>query len=89
MIATGGFDPEERERYVRMAAPHRRPRHLLLLEAGKELVDEEDRPLLDELRTALDAGALGEEGFATSLRLGGKLLPELKKIVFAPPPQDG
>ena len=89
VITTSGLDPAERERYVRMAAPHRRPRHLLLLEAGKETVADEDRTALGELRTALDSGALGQEGFATSLRLGGRLLPELKKIVFAPPPADG
>lgn len=89
VVTTSGLDPAERERYVRMAHPHRRPRHLLLLEAGKDAVAEEDRPALGELRTALDAGALGQEGFATSLRLGGRLLPELKKIVFAAPPADG
>ena len=89
VITTSGLDPAERERYVRMAAPHRRPRHLLLLEAGEETVADEDRTALGELRTALDSGALGQEGFATSLRLGGRLLPELKKIVFAPPPADG
>jgi len=88
VITTAGLDPAEREHYVRMAHPHRRPRHLVLLEAGKDLVAEEDRPALGELRTALDAGALGQEGFATSLRLGGRLLPELKKIVFAPAPAD-
>jgi len=89
VVTTDGLDPAEREHYVRLAAPHRRPRHLLLLEAGKETVAEEDRAALGELRTALDSGALGQEGFATSLRLGGRLLPELKKIVFAPPPADG
>src|SRR5262249_38066527 len=32
----------ERERYVRLAAAHRRARHLVLVEAGKESVPEED-----------------------------------------------
>src|SRR3712207_8927976 len=49
---------------------HRRPRHLILLEAGKDSVAEEDRATLGALRTALDAGELGQEGFVTSLRLG-------------------
>ena len=43
---------------------------------------------LGELRTRLDAGELGQEGFATSLRLGGNAVRELKRIVFAPPPRD-
>ena len=42
----------------------------------------------DALRTALDAGELGQEGFVTSLRLGGRTVDELKRIVFAPPPTD-
>jgi hypothetical protein len=79
---------EERERYVRLAAAHRRARHLVLVEAGKDAVAEDDRAVLTELRTALDAGGLGQEGFMTSLRLGGKIIEELKRIVFAPPPAD-
>ena len=88
VIALESLDPAEREHYVRMAAPHRRPRHLILLEAGKENVAEEDRAVLSELRTTLDAGGLGHEGFATSLRLGGRTIAELKRILFAPPPAD-
>ena len=49
---------------------------------------EEDRATVDALRTALDAGELGQEGFVTSLRLGGRTVEELKRIVFAPPPAD-
>ena len=33
-------------------------------------------------------GELGQEGFMTSLRLGGRVVDELKRIVFAPPPSD-
>jgi hypothetical protein len=88
VIALEGLDPAERERYVRLAAPHRRPRHLVLVEAGKETVSDEDRPVLADLRTRLDAGELGAEGFATSLRLGGRTVEELKRIVFSPPPAD-
>jgi predicted kinase len=79
---------DERERYVRLAHAHRRARHLVLVEAGKDSVAEEDRAALSELRTALDAGELGLEGFMTSLRLGGRMVDELKRIVFAPPPAD-
>jgi hypothetical protein len=78
----------ERERYVRLAAAHRRARHLVLVEAGKDAVSEADKAPLGELRTALDAGELGQEGFMTSLRLGGRVVDELKKIVFAPPPAE-
>ena len=66
------MEAEERERFVRLAAAHRRPRHLVLVEAGKDAVPEEDRAPLGELRTALNAGELGQEGFMTSLRLGGR-----------------
>jgi hypothetical protein len=82
------LQPEERERFVRLAAAHRRARHLVLVEVGKEAVPEEDKELLGELRTALNAGELGQEGFMTALRLGGHVIDELKKIVFAPPPAD-
>jgi len=88
VIALEGFDPGERERYVRLAHSHRRPRHLVFVEVGKDKVPEGDRATVDALRTALDAGELGQEGFVTSLRLGGRTVDELKRIVFAPPPQD-
>jgi len=82
------LSPDERERYVRLAAAHRRARHLVLVEAGKDSVAEDDKAPLDDLRNALDQGELGQEGFMTSLRLGGRIVDELKKIVFAPPPSD-
>jgi hypothetical protein len=88
VISLEGLSPEEREHYVRLAAEHRRPRHLILLEPGKDAVFDEDRAALGDLRTALDAGGLGQEGFATSLRLGGQAVGALKRIVFAPPPAD-
>lgn len=83
-----GFDALERERYVRLAHGLRRPRHLILLEAPREKVLDNERPALDELRRSLDAGDLGLEGFQTALRLGGHALAELKRIVFQPPPRD-
>ncbi len=88
VIPVAGFDAAERERYVRMAHPLRRPRHLILLEAPRDRVTDEERPELDELRRALDAGELGQEGFQTALRLGGNALTELKRIVFQPPPRE-
>ncbi len=83
-----GFDALERERYVRLAHGFRRPRHLILLDASREKVLDDDRPALDDLRRSLDAGELGLEGFQTALRLGGRALAELKRIVFQPPPRD-
>jgi predicted kinase len=83
-----GFDAEERERYVRLAHGLRRPRHLILLDAPRETVRDDERPAIDELRRQLDAGELGSEGFQTTLRLGGQALTELKRIVFQPPPRD-
>lgn len=83
-----GLDPLERGRYVRLAHRLRRPRHLILLEAARDAVTDEERPALDELRRSLDAGELGREGFQTAVRLGGASLAELKRIVFQPPPRD-
>lgn len=88
VVAADGLDPAERERYVRTAASSRRPRHLILVETGRDQVAEEDRAPLNALRRALDAGELGEEGFQTALRLGGDTVAELKRIVFRPPPRE-
>ena len=83
-----GFDASERERYVRLAHGLRRPRHLILLDASRDQVFDDERPAIDELRRSLDAGELGLEGFNTALRLGGPALAELKRIVFRPAPHD-
>jgi hypothetical protein len=88
VLAASTLDPEERERYVRMAHGFKRPRHLILLEAPRDKVADEDRAALNDLRRRLDAGELGKEGFQTSMRLGGSTTGELKRIVFRPPPQD-
>jgi hypothetical protein len=82
------FDPARRERLVRLAHAQRRPRHVILLEAPRDQVQDEERPALDEFRRALDAGDLGQEGFQTAMRLGGNALAELKRIVFQPPPRE-
>jgi hypothetical protein len=83
------LDAGEREVYVRLAHGLKRPRHLILLEAPRDRVTDDERPALDELRRALDAGELGREGFQTALRLGGPALAELKRVVFARrPPED-
>ena len=78
----------QRESLVRPAAELRRPRHVILVEASREQTEDEDRPALNELRTLLEAGELGAEGFQTALRLGGGAATELKRIVFRPPPRD-
>jgi predicted kinase len=88
VLPTTTLDAEEREPYVRMAHKLRRPRHLILLETGKDKVAEEDAPKLNELRRQLDAGELGNEGFQTAMRLGGSSVTELKRIVFRPAPRD-
>ena len=88
VISTPALDPAERERLARAAASARRPRHLILLEVGRDQVAEEDRPALNELRRRLDAGELGAEGFQTVLRLNAEAASELKRIVFAPEPRD-
>ena len=88
VVPIAGFDAAERERYVRLAHGLRRPRHLILLDAPRDQVLDDERPPIDELRRALDAGELGLEGFQTALRLGGNALAELKRIVFQPLPRD-
>jgi predicted kinase len=88
VLVADTIGPEEREQWARLAAGLRRPRHLILIETGKDQVAEEDRPVLNDLRRALDAGELGEEGFQTAMRLGGASIAELKRIVFRPPPRE-
>ena len=88
VVAISGFDASERERLVRLAHGERRSRHLILIETSRDQVLDEERPALDELRRALDAGELGREGFQTVLRLGGNSLTELKRIVFQRPSAD-
>lgn len=88
VLVADGASAAERERLVRMAAPLRRPRHLILIEAGREGVSDEDLATLNELRRALDTGQLGDEGFHTALRLGGNAVGEVKRLVFRPPPEE-
>jgi predicted kinase len=88
VLAAEGLGADERERYVRMAAGFKRPRHLIMLDTSRESVQEEDRTVLNDLRSRLDAGELGAEGFQTALRLGGESLTEIKRIVFQRPPRD-
>jgi predicted kinase len=88
VFPASGLSAEEREPYVRLAHKSRRPRHLILIESGKDKVSEEDAPVLNELRRQLDAGELGNEGFQTAMRLGGSTISDLKRIVFRPAPKD-
>jgi len=89
VVPVAGVTPEEREHYVRMAAPHRRPCHLILIEAVRDRIADDDAPAaLNKLRSALDAGQLGGDGFNTSLRLGGSSIGDLKRIAFRPAPRD-
>jgi predicted kinase len=88
VLAADGFEPAEREPFVRAAAALKRPRHLILLETAREQVPEEELAALNELRRALDAGELGGEGFQTALRLGGGTAGEVKRILFRPPPRE-
>jgi hypothetical protein len=88
VLASEGFTPEEREPFLRAAAAQKRPRHLILIETGRDQVDEEELAPLNELRRALDAGELGNEGVQTALRLGGGSAIEVKRILFRPPPRE-
>ena len=88
LVAVDGLDAAQREPYVRAAHALRRPRHLILLDAPGDQIGEEERSTLNELRRALDAGELGQEGFQTALRLSAPAAAELKRVVFARPPAD-
>jgi predicted kinase len=88
VLSAEGLSAGEREPIVRLAHRFRRPRHVILLDAGRDEASDEDRATLNDLRKRLDAGQLGAEGFQTALRLGGSTLAELKRIYFRPPPQD-
>jgi hypothetical protein len=88
VVITMGPDAEAAERYVRAAAKFRRPRHLILVEAPRDQVSEDDLPAVNDLRRKLDAGELGNEGFHSALRLGGEAVSELKRLVFRPEPRD-
>lgn len=88
VLLADGLSFEERDHWVRLAHRHRRPRHLILIEVGKDKVADDEKPALNELRRRLDGGELGDEGFHTALRLSGPTIGELKRIVFRPPPRD-
>lgn len=88
VVVTDELDPAARERLVRPAAGQRRPAHLILIEPARDEIDDELRQELNKLRTALDSGELGAEGFNTALRLGQGTVGDVKRIVFRPPPRD-
>jgi hypothetical protein len=88
VLALDDMGESTRAPFLAMAAAQRRPRHLILLEVARELVDDEDLGALNELRRALDAGELGAEGIQTALRLGGGTAEEVKRILFRPPPRE-
>jgi len=88
VVAAEGLEPDERERYVRMADRFKRPRHVILLETPRDQVEEDDRPALNDLRRRLSAGEMGAEGFDTSLRLSGSSTTEVKRIAFERAPRD-
>ena len=73
---------------MRIAAALHRPRHLILLEIAATRSARRICAALNELRRALDAGELGNEGFQTALRLGGGTAVEVKRILFRPPPRE-
>ena len=86
VLVLDDLDAETREHWLRAAHGLRRPRHLVLLDGSGG--SDEDRAALGDLRKALMAGGLGEEGFHTAIRLGGSAASEVKRIVFRPPPRD-
>jgi predicted kinase len=88
VVGLQNADPALRRQFVELAFAHRRPRHLLMVEAPTDQIGDDERPVLDDLRRTLTAGELGAEGFHTAIRLAGNTLAELKRIVFRPLPAD-
>lgn len=88
VIAADGLGPDEQDHWARLAHRFRRPRHLILIEVGRDQVADDDRQPLNDLRKALEAGELGDAGFHTALRLSGPTIGELKRIVFRQAPKD-
>ncbi len=86
VLVLGTLGAEEREHWLREAHALRRPRHLVLLDGSGG--DDADREALGDLRKALMANQLGDEGFHTAIRLGGSAANEVKRIVFRSPPKD-
>ena len=87
VVLADGLDPSERERHVRAAFAHGRPRHLILVEGSEAPADDERRSAVGRLRKLVETGDLGGEGFNTALRLSGSSVAEVKRIVFRPPPR--
>jgi hypothetical protein len=88
VLVTESMDPLEREPVLHAAAKLKRPRHLLLVEPGRDAVEEDDLPALNELRRQVEAGEVGNEGFQTALRVSGKAVGDLKRIVFRSAPRE-
>ena len=70
MLGLQDMSTAAREPFVAKASELRRPRHLILLEVARELVDEEALGELNELRRP-STPASSAEGIQTALRLGG------------------
>lgn len=87
VVLLEGLEQAERDPFLRAAHASRRPRHLILVETANDQVADEDRLALNELRRALDASELGEQGIQTALRLGGTSASELQRILFRPAPR--
>jgi hypothetical protein len=88
VLLADGADADERDRLIRIAHANRAPRHLVLVEAPRDQISDDDIEPLNALRRALDAGELGPQGWHTALRLGGGTIAELKRLDFRPPPED-
>ncbi len=86
VVPVEGLESADREHLARIAHAKRRPRHVIFLDTPA--ADDEQRAELNELRTQLESGALGAEGFQTALRLSGGALADVKRIVFRQPPRD-
>jgi len=85
VVPIEGLEGADREHLARVAHARRRPRHVVFLDTG---ADEELRPALNALRTRLESGELGQEGFQTALRLSSGAVSDVKRIVFRQPPRD-
>ena len=59
VLGLDDLSPQAREPFIRLAAAQRRPRHVILIEAPRDQVDDAILTDLNELRRSLEAGELG------------------------------
>ena len=89
VLTAEGLGADERERYVRMAAGFKRPRHLILLDtSARERSGRAIAPRSTISAAASTQASLGPRALRRRCDSAGESLTEIKRIVFQRPPRD-